>query len=156
MDKKRLVSGYGEINKDLKLEDVGAGICSYRQGAGLTQEALGSMLGMDKSQISKIEKGGNLTISTISKVYSAMGAQLKLSVFPAESVSPAEYLGDLVTAVSAFARNHGLSERQAFGYLDRFGGIDFYLQDPLLESELPLADTLEAFLKVCRRNGGGI
>ena len=45
-----------------------------RQSQNLTQEELGEMIGVKKAQISRIEKGtGNMTISTICRVFKALG-----------------------------------------------------------------------------------
>ena len=41
--------------------------------AFLTQEELGTLIGVKKSQVSRIEKGNNITFATIAKVFRAMG-----------------------------------------------------------------------------------
>ena len=41
---------------------------------------LGEMIGVKKAQISRIEKGSNLTIQTIRKVFRAMGMSINLEI----------------------------------------------------------------------------
>lgn len=157
MDTIKIVQGYKihEAEKPL-LKDAGAGLSSYRKSIGLTQGDLGAMVGMDKTQICKIESSGNPTVRTLSKVYGALGAKLKLVVDDAADVEPDLYLEDLVETVFSFADKYGLRFSQAFNYLYRFGAIDFYLKDPLLEMELSVSDTIDAMVSVCKRNGGEI
>lgn len=59
---------------------IGEAIKEARRKKKLTQEQLGDMVGVKKAQISKIENGRNLTLSTISKVLHAMGLQAHLSI----------------------------------------------------------------------------
>lgn len=59
---------------------IGEAIKEARRKKKLTQEQLGDMVGVKKAQISKIENGCNLTLSTISKVLHAMGLQAHLSI----------------------------------------------------------------------------
>lgn len=55
---------------------VGDTIRKARQSQNLTQEELGAMVGVKKAQISRLERGGNnVTLSTISKVFRALGIQ---------------------------------------------------------------------------------
>ena len=59
---------------------IGEAIKKVRQCKNLTQEELGSMIGVQKAQISRIENGKNLTFSTIAKVFKAMGINAKLEI----------------------------------------------------------------------------
>lgn len=59
---------------------IGEAIREARKKKKLTQEQLGIMVGVKKAQISKIESGRNLTLSTISRVLHAMGLQANLSI----------------------------------------------------------------------------
>jgi transcriptional regulator with XRE-family HTH domain len=45
----------------------------------LTQEELGARMGVQRAQISKIENGRNLTLSTIAKAFKALGIPAELS-----------------------------------------------------------------------------
>ena len=59
---------------------IGEAIKEARKKKKLTQEQLGMMAGVRKAQISKIESGRNLTLSTIARVLHAMGIQANLSI----------------------------------------------------------------------------
>ena len=157
MNTKEIVHGYKlrEAEPSL-LEDSGAGIAVYRKGMGLTQAELGALTGMDKTHISKLEGTCNPTVGTLKRIYEAMGARIRVTIDESADVEPSIYMDDLVLEVFDFAADNGLTPRQAFNYLYRFGGIDFYLKDPLLEMELSSADTLDAMASVCRNNGGAL
>jgi len=56
-------------------------IKNVRKERNLTQEELGQLVGVQKSQISKLEKGSkNVTIATVLKVFDALKAQIKFKV----------------------------------------------------------------------------
>jgi DNA-binding XRE family transcriptional regulator len=66
---------------DLKMEILGEMIKSVRKERNLTQEQLGKLIGVQKSQISKLERNTkNVTIETILKVFRALKANVKFSV----------------------------------------------------------------------------
>ena len=66
---------------DLKLDVLGEMIKSARKERQLTQEQLGELIGVQKSQISKLERNTkNVTIETILKVFRALKANIKFSV----------------------------------------------------------------------------
>ncbi len=66
---------------DLKMEILGEMIKSVRKERKLTQEQLGKLIGVQKSQISKLERNTkNVTIETILKVFRALKANVKFSV----------------------------------------------------------------------------
>ena len=52
---------------------MGEAIKSARLSRNLTQEQLGTMMGVGRAQVSRIEKGRNLTFSTIARAFKAMG-----------------------------------------------------------------------------------
>jgi len=71
---------------DLKMEVLGDMIKSVRKERNLTQEQLGELIGVQKSQISKLERNTkNVTIETILKVFGALKANVKFSVEMNES-----------------------------------------------------------------------
>lgn len=153
---KKAVDGYVIKHDETLLKDIGSAIYSYRKSEGLTQESLGALLNMDKSQVSKMESGSNLTVSTIGKVFDSMGAEVMVHIRPKPHEAADNCRDDLISTIFEFSRRHGITPRQAYNYLERFGGIDFYLQDPGLEKELPINDTLESLASICRKNGGRI
>jgi DNA-binding XRE family transcriptional regulator len=66
---------------DLKVEILGEMIKSVRKERNLTQEQLGELIGVQKSQISKLERNTkNVTIETILKVFRALKANIKFSI----------------------------------------------------------------------------
>lgn len=65
---------------ELNLFLIGEAIKRTRIEKNLTQEALGKLIGVQKAQISRIENGKNLTLSTISKIFKAMGVSAKLEI----------------------------------------------------------------------------
>ncbi len=71
---------------DLRMELLGEMIKSVRKERKLTQEQLGQLIGVQKSQISKLERNTkNVTIETILKVFRALKANVKFSVEMNES-----------------------------------------------------------------------
>lgn len=66
---------------DLKMEVLGDMIKSVRKERHLTQEQLGELIGVQKSQISKLERNTkNVTIETILKVFNALKANVKFTI----------------------------------------------------------------------------
>lgn len=68
------------FDDEIELFRVGEAIRQARQSKNLTQEQLGSMIGVKKAQISRIENGNNLTLNTISRIFRAMKINLKLDM----------------------------------------------------------------------------
>lgn len=69
-----------EYERNIELFLVGHAIKDIRQSQHLTQEDLGKAIGVQKSQISKIEKGENLTLNTIRKVFDALNVDARISI----------------------------------------------------------------------------
>jgi HTH-type transcriptional regulator/antitoxin HipB len=66
---------------DLRMEIVGELIKQTRKERNMTQEQLGELIGVQKAQISRLENHtGNVTLSTILKVFTALKAELKMQV----------------------------------------------------------------------------
>lgn len=65
---------------NLEMFLIGDVIRRTRLEKELTQEDLGKLVGVQKAQISRIENGKNLTISTVIKVFKAMGVSAKLEI----------------------------------------------------------------------------
>ena len=69
------------FESDLRLDLLGEMIKRVRKEQNLTQDELGALIGVKKSQISKIEKSGkNITIDTLIRVFDALKAQVKIKV----------------------------------------------------------------------------
>ena len=67
---------------DLQIEVLGDMIRTIRKERKLTQSQLGALVGVQKSQISRLERNmKNVTLETILKVFNALKANIKLSVY---------------------------------------------------------------------------
>lgn len=70
-----------EYEYELRMEIIGQMIKKARQERKLTQEQLGEIVGVKKSQISKLENNANsATIDTIVKVFKALKAEINFKV----------------------------------------------------------------------------
>ena len=80
--KDRDIGKIGTAERDkYEFEVLGEMIKSVRKERNLTQEQLGELIGVQKSQISKLERSAkNVTIETILKVFNALKANIKFSV----------------------------------------------------------------------------
>ena len=66
---------------ELQMDLIGQAIKQTRQGRNMTQEELGKLIGVQKSQISRIESNAsNVTIDTLMRVFNALQAKVKLQV----------------------------------------------------------------------------
>ena len=84
--KDMLIGKVGTVERDsyeleLKLDIIGEMIKRARKERNLTQTELGELIGVQKAQISKLEKGSsNVTINTILKVFDALKAKVNFKV----------------------------------------------------------------------------
>jgi HTH-type transcriptional regulator/antitoxin HipB len=70
-----------EYEYELRMDILGRMIRTARQERNLTQEQLGQLVGVQKSQISKLESSTNsATIDTILKVFKALKADIHFNV----------------------------------------------------------------------------
>ena len=70
-----------EYEYELRMDILGRMIKTARQERKLTQEQLGTLVGVRKSQISKLESSTNsATIGTILKVFKALKADIHFNV----------------------------------------------------------------------------
>ena len=66
---------------ELKVDILGEMIKSVRKERHLTQEQLGELVGVNKSQISKLERNTkNVTIETLLKVFRALKTNIKFTI----------------------------------------------------------------------------
>ena len=74
---------------DAEVEDylIGLAIRNARQSQNLTQEQLGQRIGVQRSRICSIEKGVNLRLSTLRRVFTALGLNLKLDISGMQPIS---------------------------------------------------------------------
>lgn len=84
--KDRYIGQVGTPERDsyeyeLKMEVLGKMIKAARKERKMTQEQLGKLIGVQKSQISKLESSANsATIDTILKVFKALKAEINFHV----------------------------------------------------------------------------
>lgn len=73
---------------EAKVEDyvVGLAIRKARESRNLTQEQLGERIGVGRSRICSIEKGSNLRLSTLRRIFSALGIEAKLEIPDIQSI----------------------------------------------------------------------
>lgn len=77
-----------KLEQELKIEIIREEIKRLRKQRNLTQEQLGEMIGVQKSQISKLENNtSNITIGTLMKVLNALNAQIKFTIYPQEQLA---------------------------------------------------------------------
>ena len=70
-----------EYELELKVEVLGEMIKKVRKERHLTQEELGKLVGVNKSQISKLERNTkNVTIATILRIFRALKTNIKFTV----------------------------------------------------------------------------
>lgn len=70
-----------EYEFELKLELIGDMIKTARKKRKLTQEQLGELVGVKKSQISRLENStGNVTFETVMRIFNALGAKLNINL----------------------------------------------------------------------------
>ena len=73
---------------DAKVEDylVGLAIRRARESKELTQEQLGERIGVQRARICSIEKGVNLRLSTLRRIFSALDMEVKLDIANMDSI----------------------------------------------------------------------
>ena len=67
---------------EAKTEDylLGMTIRRARESQHLTQEELGARIGVQKARISSIERGANITLSTLRRIFKALDLEVKLDI----------------------------------------------------------------------------
>ena len=67
---------------DAKVDDylIGLAIRRAREAQNLTQQQLGERIGVERSRICSIERGANLRLSTLRRIFSALGLEVKLDI----------------------------------------------------------------------------
>lgn len=73
---------------DANVDDylVGLAIRKARESRNLTQEQLGERIGVQRARICSIERGANLRLSTLRRIFSALGMEVKLDIVNLQSI----------------------------------------------------------------------
>lgn len=61
------------VEEAINAYHIGEAIKKARLEQNLTQEELGERIGVKKAQISRLEKGGNITFPTMARIFRALG-----------------------------------------------------------------------------------
>lgn len=73
---------------DAKVKDylIGLAIRRARESKNLTQEQLGERIGVQRARICSIEKGVNLRLSTLRRIFNALDMKVKLDIENMQSI----------------------------------------------------------------------
>lgn len=69
-----------QLKEELQAYHIGEAIKQARKANNLTQEELGARIGVQKAQISRLERGKNVTIASMMRVFRAMNITATLEV----------------------------------------------------------------------------
>ena len=69
-----------KVSDDIHAYHVGEAIRKARLSRHLTQEQLGEKVGVQRSQISRLEKGSSITFSTLIRILRALGISASLDM----------------------------------------------------------------------------
>lgn len=75
------------VADDIQAWRVGEAIKKARLAKHMTQEELGEKIGVQRSQISRLEKGHSMTISSLMRVFRALGVKTSLNMQGVGSVA---------------------------------------------------------------------
>ena len=67
-----------EVREAIQTYNIGEAIKIARKEKNMTQEQLAELMGVKKAQVSRIERGYNPTINTITKAFKALGMAVSL------------------------------------------------------------------------------
>lgn len=76
-----------ELAEEIQTYHLGEAIKEARLSMNLTQEQLGEMVGVQKSQISRLEKGRRVSIASMARLFKAMGIPLSLEIGGARKIA---------------------------------------------------------------------
>ena len=68
-----------EVKEEIRTYHLGEAIKAARNGRSLSQEQLGELMGVRKSEVSRIESGRNITVATLARAFRAMGVPATLN-----------------------------------------------------------------------------
>lgn len=144
-----------EVVMNVDINNIGALIRDERIRRGLTQEELGTKVGVGKAQISKIESGKGLTIKTVTKVLEALNMSATIRLVASRKADK-RTIGYVIAVISEFAKAYNMTIREASNYLSRYKGVDFLTEHYEAEHLLSMDDSVQDLARVCYNNGGGV
>lgn len=67
---------------DAQVEDyiIGLAIRRARESQNMTQQQLGERVGVQRSRICSIERGANITLATLRRIFTALGLEVRLNI----------------------------------------------------------------------------
>lgn len=138
-----------------RFDEIGTLFLKRRKELGITQQQLGEIVGVTKSEISKIENGRAITFSTINKLSKALGVDVQIELKTSEQVS-LNLIHYIVMSMGMFARQFNLTKREACNYLSRFKGLKFSIDNYEAEHQLSMQDCVDDMVAICLNNGGAL
>lgn len=72
----------------VELALIGYKVKELRESKNYTQKQLGELIGVQAAQICKIEKGQNLSIANVSRIFKALGVEVQLILETNLSIEP--------------------------------------------------------------------
>lgn len=63
-------------------------------------------------------------------------------------------IGFLVALINEFGKRFGLTDKQSYDYISRYGGIEMFLQHYNILHTLSFPDMVEGMASYCNRQGG--
>ena len=69
-----------QIAEDLRAYHVGEAIRKAREAKNLTQAELGEKMGVQRSQVCRIENGKSITLASMMRAFKALGVQVALDM----------------------------------------------------------------------------
>lgn len=76
-----------KVAEAIQAYKIGETIREARLRQSLTQEQLGERIGVKKAQISRLERGGSISIPTIARVFGALGIPVSLNFVGLRNIS---------------------------------------------------------------------
>lgn len=137
------------------LTKIGKLLHLRRKNKGLTQDEVGSMIGVQKAMVSKVENGISVNFNTINRIAEALEVEPVVELKPIKKPDK-DIIDYVMTAIIEFAKKYGLSIREASNYLNRFKGIDFLTEFYDVEHTLSFNDCVDDLTVVCQNNGGEV
>lgn len=137
------------------LAKIGKLLHLRRKNKGLTQDEVGSMIGVQKAMVSKVENGLSVNFNTINRIAEALEVEPVVELKPIKKPDK-DIIDYVMTAIIEFAKKYGLSIREASNYLNRFKGIDFLTEFYDVEHTLSFNDCVDDLTVVCQNNGGEV